>query len=437
MTLSASLSRVRKRRVVITGMGIICSLGSTLHEFKDSLQKGSSGVAPITNFDAGELPIRVASEVRNFAPEQFIQNRKSIKLMGRHIQLAVAAARSAFQSAELTAGSFVPERLGVSFGTGILNADLSDFRDVLEASLDSQGRLDYEAFGREAGQRVFPLWLLKYIPNMAASHISIMLNARGPSNTITTLCTSSGHAIGEGFWMIRNGQADLMVTGGTDAQVVPLGMTKFLKLGLLAPEASITAETSRPFDISAQGMVSGEAAACLILEESEHAKNRGAFIHGEIVGYGAATDTGESLMASPEGISLEFSARKALEDAELTPAEVDCASLTGNGIPLMDQAEASAMGRLFERNPALPVMAIKSMLGHTHAASGAVATVGALLALQEGFLPPILNLKNPILQFAPFSFAGSSRSLGAHTVLVNNLSFGGNSVCLVLRAFGA
>lgn len=427
-----------KRRVVVTGLGIISPLGLTADDFWNHLKDGTSGITPISQFDQHELlPVRYAGEVKDFAPEQFIQNRKSIKLMGRHIQLAVAAARSAFQDSQLQPGEFPTERLGVSFGAGILNADHHDFKDIIKISLDEQGHIDYRTFGREAEQQVFPLWLLKYIPNMAASHVSIMLNARGPSNTITTLCTSSSHAIGEGFWTIRNGQADLMITGGTDAQITPLGMVKFFKLGLLTPETEDPKTASRPFDQSHQGMVTGEGAASLLLEEYEHARKRNAHIYGELLGYGASTDICHPILVSPEGEAIEMAARSALHDAQYQPDDIDGISMNGNGVPCFDIAEARAMGRLFQRSAPIPVTAIKSMTGHLHAASGAVAAIASLLSMKERMLSPILNLKHPIPDFAPFSYGCCCTPWNGQTTLVNNLSIGGNCACLVFRTCNA
>ena len=428
--------KAERRRVVVTGLGIICSLGLTLEECWSAIKKGCSGITPISNFCSAPLPISIAGEVKNFAPEQFIQNRKSIKVMGRHIQLAVAAAQNAFQDSGLELGNFEPEQLGVSFGTGTLNAEYHDFRDVLSASLN-QGELDYHIFGKEAQQQVFPLWLLKYIPNMAASHVSIMLNARGPSNTITTLCTSSAHAIGEGFWMIRNGLADLMITGGSDAQVTPLGMVKFTRLGLLAPNGGTPSEAGRPFDQSHCGMVMSEGAAVLILEELSHALKRKAKTYGEIIGYGAATDTDDPLEAHPDGMALEIAAHHALQDAESRLEEISFVSLAGSGVPFMDIAEARAMSRLFSECACPPATAPKSMIGHTHAASGAMASLVAVLSLREGLLPPILNLRHPIPDFAAFPFFPVTTALATQSALVNTISFGGNSACLVFKACNA
>ncbi len=425
--------QAQQRRVVVTGLGIISSLGLTLDEFWQGLTGGQSGVSRLSNFCADPLPVQIAGEVRNFAPERFMQNRKSIKIMGRHIQLAVAAARNAFQHSGLSPENFQPEKLGVSFGTGTLNAEYQDFKDVLSASLN-QGKLDYHIFGRESQQQVFPLWLLKYIPNMAASHVSIMLNARGPSNTITTLCTSSAHAIGEGFWMIRNGQADLMITGGTDAQVTPLGMVKFYRLGLLAEDGAEPSQASRPFDQGHRGMVMGEGAAVLVLEEREHALRRKAAVYAEISGYGAAADTWDPMEPNPDGPSLEIAARHALSDAACREKEVDSLFLAGNGIPFMDCAEARAMRRLFPGAPGPRAAAIKSSLGHTHSASGALASLAAVLSLQRRTLPPTINLQSPIRELEAFRFSSTARSLEAGSVLVNNFSFGGNSACLVFRA---
>jgi 3-oxoacyl-[acyl-carrier-protein] synthase II len=421
------------RRVMITGLGAISPLGLSVEGFWQNLLQGRSGIATIRSFDPGPLPTRIAAEVRDFRPEDYIERRKSIKLMGRHIQMAVAAARQAVEDAGIKPGSIDPTRLGVSMGTGMLHADLDELQNVITASLDDQGELSHATFGREASQHVFPLWLLKYIPNMTASHISIFHDARGPSNTITTLCTSATHAIGEAFWVIQRRSADCMIAGGSDARLNPLSLVKYIRLGLLTAANDPPSEASRPFDLGAQGMVMGEGAGVLVIEELEHARKRGARIYAEVVGYGSGSDAGELFQPHPDGLGLQIAMRSALSDAGIEARRLDWISASAMSIPSYDRAEVQAIRAVCGSKSVVPITAIKSMLGHTHAASGAFGIISGALSLRDKVIPPTINLQKPVWEDLLDGVSGGPRKLTADYALINNAGFGGNNACLILK----
>lgn len=430
-----SFMRATRRRVVISGLGVISSLGQSVSQFWESLLEGCSGIDYIQSFDASVLPTRIAGEVRNFRAEDYVEKRKSIKVMGRHIQLAVAAAKRAVEDARLVDGSVDATRLGVSIGTGMLHADLQELQGIILASLDEAGQFSYELLGSEGTQHTFPLWLLKYIPNMTASHISIFHNAQGPSNTITTLCTSAAHALGEAFWIIRRSDADCMIAGGADARLNPLSMVKYVRLGLLTTDNDPPQRASRPFDVTARGIVIGEGAGILILEELEHARRRGAPIYAEITGYGAGCDACNLLEPHPSGLGLRIAIENAMADAGLGVGDIGCVSAAAMSLPAYDRAEATALKDVFGGRVGVPVSAIKSMLGHTHAASGALAAIAAAMSLRESVVPPTINLhqRDPICDFD--CVCEGARKLTLEYALINNTGFGGNSACLILRRF--
>jgi 3-oxoacyl-[acyl-carrier-protein] synthase II len=264
------------RRVVVTGFGAIAPNGLDAEAFWKSCLEGRSGVDRIQSFDAGEYPVSIAGEVRDFNARPFVRSPKSLKLMGRNIRFGVAAAKMAMQNAGLEESAPDPERFGVVMGSGIVPTDLEELAGAVEISLDENRKFDVRLFGEKGQKALFPLWLLKHLPNMVAAHISIENNAQGPNNTIVTACSASTQALGEAARIIERGDADVMLSGGADSRVDPLSVVAYALLGAVSTAERPPQQVSRPFDKDRDGFVLGEGAAVLVLESEEHARARGA-----------------------------------------------------------------------------------------------------------------------------------------------------------------
>jgi len=422
------------RRVVVTGLGVVAPLGNDLDSFWSGLLAGRSGIDQIRRFESKGFVPPYAGEVKEFQPEQYFDKRKVIKMAGRHTQLAMAAARMSFSDARLTAEGLDAERFGIVFGTGMLRADLADIGQMARMSRGADGRFDLRLFGAVSSSKLFPLWMLRHIPNMVSSQVAISLNAQGPSNTITTTCTAGAQAIGEASRIIERGDADVIISGGSDARVDPLSLVRLRKLGLLAICQRDPQEVSRPFDIDSSGMVCAEGAAALVLEELEHARARGARIYAEVVGYGTATDAYDLVYPHPEGRGLQLAINRALTDAHLSPEAVGYINAHGASIPRYDLAEARALKTAFGKHAMrLAASSIKSMIGHAQAASGAIEAVACVKTLETGMAPPTINLRRMApgcdLDWVP----NSARQLAVEVAMSINFGFGGYNTALIFK----
>lgn len=423
----------QKRRVVVTGVGVISPLGLDPDSFWDGLMARESGVAGITLFDTSGFPTRIAAEVKAFDPLKYIEKKKSLKVMIRDMQFAVAAAKEAADDAGLAAAKFKPERLGVVFGASMISTDPCELAPAIAPSLTEDGQFDLVKFGTEGIPQLFPLWLLKQLPNMLASHVAIMYNAQGPSNTITSGCSSSAHAIGEAFRIVSRGGADLVITGGASSCITPLKLVRYHRLGVLSQRNDEPEKASRPFDARRDGFVIGEGAGMVILEEREHARARGARIYAEIAGYGSAVDMQSGPGGSIEASSKARAMRAAVADAGLSLDAIDYISAHGNSIPFTDRLETMAIkdvwgGRAYE----IPVSSIKGQIGDLGPASAALGFITIALAIGRGKIPCTLNYeyKDPECDL---DYVPSPREAALGCAICNSFDYMGQNVSLVVR----
>ena len=409
------------RRVVITGMGAITPLGLSVEEFWQGLVAGKSGIDWITVIDTEGYPAKVSGEVRGFDPEQYI-DRKDARRMARFSQFAVAAAQQAVDSADLKMGDVAPERMGVLLGNGY--GGLPNTDEAVRTIVD------------KGGMRLDPFFMLKTLPNMAASHVSMRFQAKGPSSTITTACAAATQAMGEALALIRRGQADVMLTGGSEAGMCELGLASFSVMKVLSTRTDDPTKASRPFDAKRDGFISAEGAAIFVLESLEHAQARGASILAELIGFAASADAYHMVAPCADGEGAARCMRWALEDAGVEPEEVDYINAHGTSTPLNDASETAAIkAALGEHAYQVPISSTKSMIGHTLGASGALESVACVKTLESGLIHPTINYDYPDsscdLDYVP----NQAREAEVRVVLKNSFGFGGQNACLVFRRF--
>ncbi|HEX5136792.1 MAG TPA: beta-ketoacyl-[acyl-carrier-protein] synthase II, partial [Planctomycetota bacterium] len=385
-----------RRRIVVTGFGALAPNGSTAESFWKATCDGKSGIGRIEGFDPTGFQVQIAGEVKDFDPAKFVPNRKALKVMGRNIRLGVAASRMAMEHSGLLEAPPEPPRFGVVMGSGLVPTDVEEVGQAILASLDEKGRFDLKRFGTSGQKVLFPLWLLKHLPNMVAAHVSIFHQAQGPNNTIVTACSASTQAIGEAMRIIERGDADVMLAGGSDSRIDPLSVVAYSLLGALSTSDREPTRVSRPFDRGRDGFVLGEGAGVLVLESEEHARKRGATIFAECVGYGSSFDAFAVTQPEPEGRGAVLCMREALKDARLSPSDVDYISAHGTSTVLNDLAETVAVKKVFGACARrVPMSSIKSMIGHLIGAAGALEAVVSVLAIRDGIVPPTINLETP------------------------------------------
>ncbi len=426
------------RRVVVTGLGVVAPNGIGKEAFWKSCVEGRSGVGPIRSFDASAHPVKIAAEVRDFDVTAYVPpaHRKSLKIMGRAMRFGVAAASLAMRDCGLDLNRLNPERFGVTMGAGIVPIELPEIATSLFRACDREGRLDVARLGQIGFDALFPLWILKYLPNMAAAHISILFNAQGPNSTITTACAAGTQAIGEAFRLISRDDADVMLAGGADSRIDPLLLLAYTSLGTLSCAQRSPAEVSRPFDAERDGFVLGEGAALLVLEELEHARRRGAPIYAEVTGYGSSFDAYGITKPDPEGKGAARAMQWALREAQVDEQDVDYINAHGTSTRLNDQMETNAVKRVFgDKAKELPLSSIKSMIGHLIGAAGAVEAAAMAMTLCDGVLPPTINYQHPDpgcdLDYVP----NTAREVRVKTAVSNSFGFGGQNASLVMQQY--
>ena len=408
-----------RRRVVVTGLGIVSPIGSSVAAAWDAVVAGRSGAAPIARFDAGEFPVRFACEVKDFEVDQFV-DAKAARRMDRCTHLVVAAARQAEEDAGLDVAT-VGERAGTAIGTA-LGGVASFEHTVLQLASRGSGR-------------VSPFAIVQTLPNLAAGWVSIELGTRGPLLTQSTACAASNMAIGDALDAIRLGRADLMVCGGTEAPVTPTAVAGFAAMRALSTRNDDPATASRPFDRERNGFVIAEAAAVLVLEELEHAQARGARIYAELAGYGVSSDANHVSDPDPVGTNAARAVQMALTDARLEPADVGYVNAHGTSTPAGDAAETRVLKLVFgDTLPKRPLISsTKGATGHTLGAAGAVEAVFTVLALHHGVLPPTINqfVADPScdLDYIP----NEARREQVDAALSNSFGFGGHNSVVALR----
>lgn len=432
------------RRVVITGMGVISPIGCTLEATSCALEAGQSGVGPLTTLPTTHLPTSIAGEVRDFTGriEDFGRLegprlktvRKALKVMCRESQMGVAAALRALDHAGIAMGSFDPERSGVVYGADFMLSPPDEFTAGMHLCFADGERFKYDRWGAEGMWQMSPLWLLKYLPNMPACHIAIYNDLRGPNNSITQREAAANLAVGEAFRTIARGHAELMVAGATGTRVHPMKTLHMATQEELASNGAVAAKASRPFDRDRSGMVIGEGAAAIILEELESAMRRGATIYGEIIG------TASSVVCDRHGVAsrdraLVNAMRATLRDAGCSPADVGHVHAHGLSTRSSDVDEARAIAEVFaDQGNRVPVTAAKSYFGNLGAGSGVVELVTSVLALGHGRLFPILNYETPDPE-CPVTAVTSNDVPAGDTFLNLNVTPQGQASCVMVRVY--
>ena len=434
-----------ERRVVITGLGLVSPLGIGVEPFWSALVEGRSAVQKVQAFPVAGLPNDLGAEVPGLDKKTMIDLalprikktlRKSLNFMARDIQLSVAAAQLAFLDAGLEGAGVDPTRVGVDLGAGLISTELDELAPAIAAGFQSNGSFDYGAYARDGIGTITPIWLLKYLPNMLACHISILLDCQGPSNTITEAEAASNVAIGEAARIIARGRADVMITGGADSKIHPLS---FVRMSLMEQMSHWKGEPSRacrPFDKARDGWVPGEGAGILILEERNHAIARGAKVYGELIGYGSGCDANPGGGLDPEGVGTEIAIRAALRDAKLAPGDVGHVNAHGAATIVSDLAEARAINRVFGEGPGsgVPVTALKGYFGNIVSGCGAVELIASLLGVNRGLIPAALNcdLVDPACGEIDLVM-GAARPSENSTFLKTNLTRHGQAASLIIR----
>ena len=412
------------KRVVITGLGAVTPVGNSAPETWQALVNGVNGIAPITSFDTTNFKTHFAGEVKNFDPE-VIFDRKEARKMDRYSQFSLCVADEALRDSGLDLEQEDRSRIGVIWGSGMgglltMESEIIDF-----AKGDSVPRFN-------------PFMIPKAIPSIAAGQISIRFGLGGLSYSVSTACSSSSHALGSAFDQIRLGHAEVLLTGGADADVTYTGIGGFNSLHALSTRNESPETASRPFSKSRDGFVLGEGAACLILEEYEHAKARGAKIYAEIIGVGMTSDAYHMTAPDPEGKGAERVMRQALKDADIEPEQVDYINTHGTSTPLGDVTEVNAIKRVFgDHVYEMNLDSTKSMTGHLIGATGAVEALACIMALKDGIIPPTINhdpddIDENIDYRINFTF-GRAQKRDIKYALSNTFGFGGHNACLVFR----
>ncbi|HHT91108.1 MAG: beta-ketoacyl-ACP synthase II [Bacillota bacterium] len=406
------------KRVVITGLGIVSPLGDK-DNLWDSLLKGISGIDQINRFDASALSVRIGAEVRDFDPTLFME-RKDARRMDRFAQFAVAAAKMGLADAKLEIPLQNPNRVGVLVGSGIGGIE----------TVQEQSRVFWE----KGPERVTPFFVPMMIPDMASGQIAIQTGAKGVNSCTVTACATGTHAIGDAFRIIGRGQADVVLAGGSEAALCPLGLAGFITAKALSTRNEEPTKASRPFDRTRDGFVMGEGAGVLVLESLDHALARGAFIYGEIVGYGASGDAYHITSPAPEGEGAQRAMSEALLDAGLDPADVDYINAHGTSTEYNDLYETIAIKRVFKEHAyKLAVSSTKSLTGHMLGAAGAVEAAVCLLALRDQVIPGTYNYEYPDPQCDLDYVPNQSRPAELGVVLSNSFGFGGHNATLAFR----
>jgi len=410
-----------KRRVVVTGVGLVTALGVGSQQTWLPLLKGESGIGPITRFDTTNFPTAIAGEVKAFDPSLFVE-KKDIKKMDTFIHFALAASGFALKDAKLDIDESESERAGVIIGSGI-----GGFA-IIER--------EHEVLLKEGPKRISPFFIPSSIVNLAAGQVSIRFGARGPNSAPCTACSAGSHAIGDSFKIIQRGDADVMIAGGSEAAITPMGVGGFAALKALSTRNHEPAKASRPFDRERDGFVVGEGAGILILEELEHARQRGADIYAEVVGYGMSADAYHITAPSTDGDGAIRAMRLTLKDAGITPDQVDYINAHGTSTPPNDRTETAAIRAVFgEHAYKLAVSSTKSMIGHLLGAAGAVEAGVTALTIREQTMHPTINQEFPDpdcdLDYVP----NVARQAKIRYALSNSFGFGGTNACLLLKRF--
>ena len=409
------------RRVVVTGIGLICGVGNTTEEVWQNLLAGRSGICRITQFDASQFACQIAAEVKNFDPLQFI-DKKEIKKMGRFIHLAIAAADEAVKSSGLQVTDENATRVGVHIGSGIGGFD------VIER--------EHKNLLNGGPRRISPFFIPAAIVNLAAGHVSIRFGAKGPNEAACTACTSSAHSIGDAYKIIQRGDADVMIAGGAEAAVTPMSVGGFGAMRALSTRNDAPEKSSRPWDSARDGFVIGEGAGILILEELELARRRGVRIVAEIVGYGMSGDAYHITQPAENGDGAYRVMLNTLKDAGVQPQQVGYINAHGTSTDIGDRLETVAVKRAFgDHAYKVAVSSTKSMTGHLLGGAGGLEAGITVLALRDQILPPTINLENPDPECDLDYVPNRARKANVEYAMSNSFGFGGTNGALLFRSW--
>src|SRR5216683_1716005 len=415
---ASNLASNLERRVVITGIGLICSVGNTTDSVWQALLAGKSGIDRITQFDASAFACQIAGEVRNFDPFQFIE-KKEVKKMGRFIHFAVAATDEAMKSSGLKVTAENAERVGVHIGSGIGGFD------VIER--------EHTALMEGGPRKISPFFIPAAIVNLAAGHVSMRFGAKGPNEATATACTTSAHSIGDSFRIIQHRDADVMIAGGSEAAITPMGVGGFAAMRALSTRNDDPERASRPWDRDRDGFVIGEGAGILVLEELEHARARGAKPIAEIVGYGMSGDAYHITQPAPEHEGGFRVMKNAVRDAGIEPTDIGYVNAHGTSTPIGDTLEAHAIRNFFGEHK-LAVSSTKSLTGHLLGGAGGLEAGVTVLALRDQILPPTINLENQDPGTCNMDFVPNhSRKASLDYAMSNSFGFGGTNGALLFR----
>lgn len=422
-----------KRRVVVTGVGCVTPLGTSVGQLWGNLMEGKSGVGKTTLFDAANFPTKIAAEVRDWSIESEGEDPKEWASRGRHTRFAAGAAKQAMNDSGIV-GTVTPQRLGVYLGAGEGQQDFDAFSRMMVSAL-KKGEFDLGTFVRQGLDELDPQLELEQEPNMPAGYLATMFDAQGPNVNCLTACAASSQAIGEATEMIRRGDVDAMLSGGAHSMIHPFGVTGFNLLTALSENNDDPEGASRPFDLERDGFVLGEGASMVVLEEYEHAKKRGATIYGEIAGYGTTADAFRITDTHPEGRGATACINMALADAGMTPQDIHYINAHGTSTTVNDKVETLSIKQSFgDHAYKVPVSSTKSMTGHLIAAAGATELIICLMAMKHNIAPPTINYKTPDpncdLDYVP----NAARETKITTTLSNSFGFGGQNITLVATA---
>lgn len=416
------------KRVVVTGLGAVTPLGNSAEETWQNMVNGVSGAGPITHFDASMFKTQFACEVKNFNVSDFI-DRKEARKMDLYTQYAIASAKMAVEDAAMDMDSINKNRVGVIFGVGI--GGIHTFEEEAGA---------YALTGKEVGPKYSPFFIPKMIADIATGHISIMYGFHGPNYCTTSACASSTNALADAFNLIRLGKADVIVSGGAEAAIWPAGVGGFNAMKALSTRNDDPTRASRPFSASRDGFIMGEGAGCLILEELEHAKARGAKIYAEMVGAGMSADAHHITASHPEGLGAKLVMQNALEDAGMQPDEIDYINVHGTSTHVGDISEAKAIKELFgEHAYKLNISSTKSMTGHLLGAAGAVEALASVLAVKNDIVPPTINHeeddRDEEIDYNMNYTFNKAQERPIRAALSNTFGFGGHNACVIFKKY--
>lgn len=409
------------RRVVVTGISVVSPLGCELSEFWDRLCTGKSGIVPLTRFDVDNFKVRFGGEIRDFDPADHLDlPPKELRRLDRFTQFAMVGAVKAVVQSGIDLDQGDPYRHGVLIGSGIGGLE----------EIEQQHSTLYD----RGPSRVSPLMIPKLMVNAASGNISVHFQLRGPNSAVATACASATNAIGDAFRLIQHGTADVMITGGSEAAITPMGLSGFARMNALSTRNDSPEQASRPWDKDRDGFVLSEGAGMLVLEELSHAEARGADVLAEIIGYGMSADGSHMTAPNPEGAGAARAMSNAIGDAGLPPDQIDYINAHGTSTPLGDVAETRAIKSVFgDHARSLCVSSSKSQLGHLLGASGGVEMCACVMALKHQVVPPTINLDNPDPECDLDYVPGEARSRSLTHILKNSFGFGGHNACLVIR----